>query len=103
MFIGLPPEDATRMASETPADILGLVGKGRIAPRIDADLGVLSTLALFFTDLQVKLKTAETAKPPLLRFPARIPKNGGASRQCLEGCIFGFSTASRAFIVYRQG
>ena len=40
-FLGIPLEEAVRMASETPADILGLPEKGRIAPGADADLVVL--------------------------------------------------------------
>jgi N-acetylglucosamine-6-phosphate deacetylase len=42
-FMGIPGEDAVRMASETPADITGMFGKGRITPGADADLEVLST------------------------------------------------------------
>ena len=41
-FLGIPLEDAVRMASETPARILGLSEKGRVAPGADADLVVLS-------------------------------------------------------------
>jgi N-acetylglucosamine-6-phosphate deacetylase len=41
-FLGIPLEDGVRMASETPATILGLSGKGRIAPGADADLVILS-------------------------------------------------------------
>jgi alpha-D-ribose 1-methylphosphonate 5-triphosphate diphosphatase PhnM len=36
-------KDAVRMASKTPADILGLFEKGKITPGADADLVVLST------------------------------------------------------------
>jgi N-acetylglucosamine-6-phosphate deacetylase len=39
----IPLKDAVRMASETPADILGLFEKGKITPGADADLAVLST------------------------------------------------------------
>jgi N-acetylglucosamine-6-phosphate deacetylase len=42
-FLGIPAEDSVRMASETPAEILGLSEKGRIAPGADADLAILST------------------------------------------------------------
>jgi N-acetylglucosamine-6-phosphate deacetylase len=42
-FMGIPVEDAVRMASETPAEILGMFEKGRITPGADADLVVLST------------------------------------------------------------
>ena len=41
-FMGSPLEDAVRMASETPAEILGVFEKGRITPGVDADLVVLS-------------------------------------------------------------
>jgi N-acetylglucosamine-6-phosphate deacetylase len=44
-LMGSPLEDAVRMVSETPADILGAFEKGRIAPGADADLVVLSTEA----------------------------------------------------------
>ena len=37
---GIPFEDAVRMASQTPAEYLG-IRKGRIAPGYDADLLVL--------------------------------------------------------------
>jgi N-acetylglucosamine-6-phosphate deacetylase len=39
----LPLNDAARMASETPAEILSASGKGRIRPGADADLVVLGT------------------------------------------------------------
>ncbi|MFL6058601.1 MAG: N-acetylglucosamine-6-phosphate deacetylase [Rubrobacteraceae bacterium] len=42
-FMGAPLQDAVRMASETPAEILGMFEKGRITPGADADLVVLST------------------------------------------------------------
>ena len=42
-FMGIPVEDAVRMASETPAEILGMFEKGRITPGADADLVVPST------------------------------------------------------------
>ena len=42
-FLGILLEDSVRMASETPAEILGLSEKGRIAPGADADLVILST------------------------------------------------------------
>lgn len=35
---GIPLKDAVRMATETPADVLGMPAKGRIAPGMDADL-----------------------------------------------------------------
>ena len=41
-FMGIPLEDAVRMASESPAEILSLSEKGRVVPRADADLVVLS-------------------------------------------------------------
>jgi N-acetylglucosamine-6-phosphate deacetylase len=41
-FIGIPLEDGVRMASATPAAILGLSEKGTIAPGVDADLVILS-------------------------------------------------------------
>ena len=40
-FLGIPLKEAVRMASETPAEILGMPEKGRIAPGADADLVVL--------------------------------------------------------------
>ena len=42
-FLGILLEDSVRMASETPAEILGLSEKGRIAPGADAHLVILST------------------------------------------------------------
>ncbi|WP_414694731.1 N-acetylglucosamine-6-phosphate deacetylase, partial [Paenibacillus sp.] len=39
---GIPLRDAVRMATETPADLLGLPGKGRIAPGADADLVLMN-------------------------------------------------------------
>jgi N-acetylglucosamine-6-phosphate deacetylase len=42
-FMGAPLQDAVRMASETPAEILSVSGKGRIRPGADADLVVLGT------------------------------------------------------------
>ncbi len=42
-FLGIQLEDGVRMASETPAEVLGLSEKGRIAPGADADLVILST------------------------------------------------------------
>ena len=42
-FLGAPLKDAVRMASTTPAEILGLSEKGRIAPGAHADLVILST------------------------------------------------------------
>ncbi len=41
-FMGSPLKDAVRMASETPADILGMFEKGRVTRGADADLVVLS-------------------------------------------------------------
>jgi N-acetylglucosamine-6-phosphate deacetylase len=41
-FMGIPLQDAMRMTSETPAEILSLSEKGRIRPGADADLVVLS-------------------------------------------------------------
>jgi N-acetylglucosamine-6-phosphate deacetylase len=41
-LLGIPLVDAVRMASETPAVILGLPSKGRIAPGTDADLALLT-------------------------------------------------------------
>jgi N-acetylglucosamine-6-phosphate deacetylase len=38
---GVPVADALRMASETPARVLALAGKGRLEPGYDADLVVL--------------------------------------------------------------
>ncbi|QHW29714.1 N-acetylglucosamine-6-phosphate deacetylase [Paenibacillus rhizovicinus] len=35
---GIPLKDAVRMATETPATVLGMTRKGRIAPGMDADL-----------------------------------------------------------------
>ena len=40
-FMGCPLKDAVRMASETPAEILGVYEKERITPGADADLVVL--------------------------------------------------------------
>ncbi len=42
-FMGIPLKDAVRMTSETPAGILDLSEKGRVAPGADADLVILST------------------------------------------------------------
>ncbi|WP_219836988.1 N-acetylglucosamine-6-phosphate deacetylase [Paenibacillus sp. R14(2021)] len=39
---GIPLEDAVRMATETPAAVLGLSRKGRIAPGMDADLVLIN-------------------------------------------------------------
>ncbi|WP_059105678.1 N-acetylglucosamine-6-phosphate deacetylase [Shouchella shacheensis] len=39
---GIPLRDAVRMATETPANILGLENKGRIAPGADADLVLMN-------------------------------------------------------------
>ena len=41
-FLDIPLQKAVRMASETPAEILGLPEKGRIASGADADLVILS-------------------------------------------------------------
>jgi N-acetylglucosamine-6-phosphate deacetylase len=41
-LMGAPLQDAVRMASETPAEILTMPRKGRIRPGADADLVVLS-------------------------------------------------------------
>jgi N-acetylglucosamine-6-phosphate deacetylase len=43
VFMGAPLHDAVRMASETPAEILGVPRKGRIRSGADADLVVLGT------------------------------------------------------------
>ncbi|MBS4196126.1 N-acetylglucosamine-6-phosphate deacetylase [Lederbergia citri] len=40
---GISLQDAVYMAATTPADILGLQNKGRIAPQMDADLVLLNT------------------------------------------------------------
>lgn len=40
-FLDIPLKEAVRMASETPAEILSMPEKGRIAPGADADLVVL--------------------------------------------------------------
>lgn len=42
-FLEIPLQEAVRMASETPAEILRIREKGRIAPGADADLTVLTT------------------------------------------------------------
>ncbi len=42
-FLGISLEDTVRMVSETPAKILGLSAKGRIAQGADADLVILGT------------------------------------------------------------
>lgn len=49
---GIPLDDAVRMASRTPAELLG-VKKGRIAPGYDADL--------LITDRKLNIKTVITA------------------------------------------
>lgn len=49
---GIPLDDAVRMASRTPAELLG-VKKGRIAPGYDADL--------LITDRELNIKTVITA------------------------------------------
>jgi N-acetylglucosamine-6-phosphate deacetylase len=41
-LLHIPVQDAVRMATETPAEILGMPEKGRIAPGADADLVVLN-------------------------------------------------------------
>ncbi len=41
-MLRIPLQDAVRMATETPAGVLGMSGKGRIAPGADADLVLLS-------------------------------------------------------------
>ena len=41
-LLGVSPQTAVRMATETPADILGMPEKGRIARGADADLVVLA-------------------------------------------------------------
>lgn len=40
-LLGLELADAVRMAATNPADVLGLAGKGRIAPGCDADFSLL--------------------------------------------------------------
>jgi N-acetylglucosamine-6-phosphate deacetylase len=40
-MLNIPLHDAVRMATQTPAEILGISGKGRIIPGADADLVVL--------------------------------------------------------------
>jgi N-acetylglucosamine-6-phosphate deacetylase len=42
VMLGVSPQTAVRMASETPAEILGMPEKGRIARGADADLVVLA-------------------------------------------------------------
>ena len=39
-YAGAPVEDAVRMVSATPARIMGLKNKGRLAPAFDADITV---------------------------------------------------------------
>ncbi|WP_409344768.1 N-acetylglucosamine-6-phosphate deacetylase [Paenibacillus sp. MBLB4367] len=39
---GIPLHDAVRMATETPAEVLGLANKGKLAPGADADLVLLN-------------------------------------------------------------
>ena len=41
-ILRIPLQDAVRMATETPAEVLGMSGKGRIAPGADADLVLLT-------------------------------------------------------------
>jgi N-acetylglucosamine-6-phosphate deacetylase len=41
-LLGIPRRDAVRMATETPADVLGMREKGRITPGADADLVLLA-------------------------------------------------------------
>jgi len=43
-FLSIPVDDSMRMASETPAEILGLSEKGRVALGADADLVVQETI-----------------------------------------------------------
>ena len=43
-WLGVPLADALAMASTTPAAVIGVTGKGRIAPGADADLVVLDVL-----------------------------------------------------------
>ncbi|HEX2729537.1 MAG TPA: amidohydrolase family protein, partial [Rubrobacteraceae bacterium] len=40
-MLHIPLHDAVRMATQTPAEILGMPAKGRIIPGADADLVVL--------------------------------------------------------------
>jgi len=47
--VGIPLQDAVRMATATPAAIMGFTGKGRIAPGMDADL------VLFDENIKVSL------------------------------------------------
>ena len=49
---GIPLDDAVRMASRTPAELLG-VKKGRIEPGYDADM--------LITDRELNIKTVITA------------------------------------------
>lgn len=39
---GIPLHDAIVMATRTPADVLGLTNKGRLAPGADADIVLLN-------------------------------------------------------------
>jgi N-acetylglucosamine-6-phosphate deacetylase len=41
-LVGIPLEDALRMASTVPADVLGECERGRIAPGMHADLVLLN-------------------------------------------------------------
>lgn len=41
-LLSIPMRDAVRMATQTPADILGIRGKGKIVPGADADLVLLA-------------------------------------------------------------
>lgn len=41
-LLGIPTRDAVRMATETPADVLGMREKGRLVPGADADLALLA-------------------------------------------------------------
>lgn len=49
---GIPLSDAFKMMSETPAAMMGLTGKGRIAPRMDADIVILNS-ELFVTGVML--------------------------------------------------
>ncbi len=42
-WLELPPADVVRMATQTPADALGLSNKGRVAEGADADVAIVDT------------------------------------------------------------
>jgi N-acetylglucosamine-6-phosphate deacetylase len=77
-LLGVSPQTAARMASETPGEILGMPDKGRIARGADADLVVLAPdLSVVETIVagETVYKKGEAPQPRRLR---RRPKSVGS-------------------------